>query len=49
MAHFLDIQGKKYTTFNKMILIINLITLLPLLFINIIQDKSIVSIQENKE
>ena len=47
LAYLLDIQGKKYTTFNKMILIINLISLLPILFMNIINDKSIVLIQEN--
>ena len=49
LAYLLDIQGKKYTTFNKMIYIINCISLLPIIFINIIKDKSIVSIQENKE
>ena len=49
LAYALDIQGKKYNTFNKMIFIINLLSLLPILFISIINDKSIVSIQENKD
>ena len=49
LAYLLDIQGKNYLTFNKMIYIINFISLLPIIFINIINDKSIVSIQENKD
>ena len=48
LAYLLDIQGKNYLTFNKMIYIINFISLLPIIFINI-NDKSIVSIQENKD
>lgn len=49
LAYILDIQRKKYATFNKMIYIINFISLLPILFINIIKDKSIVLIRENKD
>ena len=47
LAYLLDIQRKKYSTFNKMNFIINLISLLPIFFINIINHKSIVSLQEN--
>ena len=49
LAHFFKIQEKKYSSFNQMIYTIHFISLMPLLFINIIQDKSIVSIQENKK
>ena len=49
MAYIFDIQRKNYTTYNKMIFIINLLSLLPIFCINIINDKSIISIQENKE
>ena len=49
LAYLLDIQGKKYATFNKMIFIINLISLLPIIFINIINDKNLALIQENKD
>ena len=48
MAYFFDIQKDGYKNFGKMILIINIISLLPLGFINIINDESIVSIQEKK-
>ena len=48
MAYFLDIQKDGYKNFGKMVLIINLISLLPLCFIRIINDKSIVAIQESK-
>ena len=47
LAYFFDIQNKKYTTYSQMIFIINLISLFPILFINIINDKSISLIQEN--
>ena len=49
MAYIFDIQGKNYTTYNKMIFIINLISLLPIFFISLINDKTIISIHENKD
>ena len=49
MAYFFDIQGNNYTTYNKMIFIINLISLLPIFFISLINDKTIISIHENKD
>ena len=48
MAYFLDIQRDGYKNFSKMVFIINLISLLPIAFIRIINDKSIISLQENK-
>ena len=48
MAYYLDIQKDGYKNFGKMIFIINLISLLPLAFIGIINDKSIIAIQENR-
>jgi len=48
MAFFLDIQKDGYKNFGNMILIINIMSLLPLGFIWIINDRSIVAIQENK-
>ena len=48
MAYFLDIQKDNYKNYGKMVFIINLISLLPICFIGIINDKSIISIQENK-
>ena len=48
MAYFLDIQRDGYKNFSKMVFIINLISLLPIAFIRIINDKSIISLQETK-
>ena len=41
LAYALDIQGKKYATFNKMIFIINILSLLPILFINIVNNLNV--------
>ena len=49
LSFILDIQGNKYTTFNKMIYIINFWSLLPIVFISIINDKSISKIRDNKD
>ena len=48
MAYYLDIQKDDYKNYGNMVLIINLISLLPICFIGIINDKSIIAIQENK-
>jgi Na+/melibiose symporter-like transporter len=48
MAYFLDIQKDGYKNFSKMVFIINLISLLPIGFIRIINDKSIIALEENK-
>ena len=48
LAYYLDIQKDKYDNFGKMVFIINLISLLPLGFIGILNDKSIIAIQENR-
>ena len=48
MAYYLDIQKYDYKNYGNMVLIINLISLLPICFIGIINDKSIIAIQENK-
>ena len=48
LAFYLDIQPYKYDNFSKMVFIINIISLLPLGFIWIINDKSIQDIQNNK-
>ena len=46
LAFFYDIQNTKYTTYSKMILTINLISLLPIFFVNIINN---IIISSNKE
>lgn len=48
LAYFLDIQKNGYQNYHLMIFIINIISLLPLGFIWIINDKSIEAIQNNK-
>ena len=48
MAYYLDIQKDGYKNFGKMVFIINLISLLPIAFIGIINDNSIIAIQENR-
>ena len=48
LAYFLDIQKNEYQNYHLMIFIINIISLLPLGFIWIINDKSIEAIQNNK-
>ena len=48
MAYYLDIQKDDYNNYGNMVLVINLISLLPICFIGIINDKSIIAIQENK-
>jgi len=46
LAFFYDIQNMKYTTYSKMILTINLISLLPIFFVGIINHECISSIKE---
>ena len=48
LAFFYDIQNTKYTTYSKMILTINLISLLPIFFVNIINNEIISSNKEKK-
>jgi Na+/melibiose symporter-like transporter len=46
LAFFYDIQNTKYTTYSKMILTINLISLLPIFFVNIINNEILSSTKE---
>ena len=48
LAFMFDIQGNKYSTFNKMIFINNILSLSPIFFIFIINNKTISKIREKK-